>query len=75
MDLLITLDTHIYPLDAFNDAMDDLEHGKLHVAATGGLGDHSRRRWILRLGEIPAREQIVPARLPRARRMGVLHNS
>ena len=26
----VTLDTHIYPLAAFNDAMDDLEHGKLH---------------------------------------------
>ena len=26
----VTLDTHVYPLDAFNDAMDDLEHGRLH---------------------------------------------
>lgn len=26
----VTLDTHIYPLAAFNDAMNDLEHGKLH---------------------------------------------
>ncbi len=26
----VALETHIYPLDAVNDAMDDLDHGKLH---------------------------------------------
>ena len=26
----IALETRIYPLDAVNDAMDDLDHGKLH---------------------------------------------
>ncbi len=26
----VTLETRIYPLDAVNDAMDDLDHGKLH---------------------------------------------
>jgi NAD+-dependent secondary alcohol dehydrogenase Adh1 len=26
----VALETRIYPLDAVNDAMDDLDHGKLH---------------------------------------------
>jgi len=26
----VTLKTRIYPLDGVNDAMNDLEHGKLH---------------------------------------------
>jgi NAD+-dependent secondary alcohol dehydrogenase Adh1 len=29
----VTLETRIYPLDAVNDAMDDLDHGKLHGRA------------------------------------------
>jgi NAD+-dependent secondary alcohol dehydrogenase Adh1 len=26
----VTLETRVYPLDAVNDAMDDLDHGRLH---------------------------------------------
>ena len=34
----VKLDTRIYPLDAVNDAMDDLEHGKLHGRGISSRG-------------------------------------